>query len=35
MHELNTLFSDSLSSNNTVLVQHFHEILKVSVVHSL
>lgn len=32
MHELNTLFNDSLSSNNTVLPQNFHGIFKVGVV---
>lgn len=34
MHELEpkTLFSDALSSNRTVLLQHFHGIFKVSIV---
>lgn len=32
MHELNSLFNDSLSSNNPVLLQHFHGIFKESVI---
>lgn len=32
MHELKSLFNDSLSSNNSVLPQHFHGIFKESVI---